>query len=693
MMHGFTREQLHSVLSERFKLPAFRSGQLEAIELLLDYGSLLCIHPTGFGKSLLYQLPAVMLPGLTLVISPLLALMRDQEQQLNERFSISAAAINSDQSAEDNYRVRTLLANNQLSILFVAPEQLDHIDRFNHLLSLPISLVVVDEAHCISTWGHDFRPSYRQIALFVQALQNKNRAIKVLGLTATANSRTETDIGKQLSVPERPIKVLRSRLHRPNIALQVIPLQTAPAKLAACAELLGRLDGSGLIYCATRENAELVGNYLKACGLNAEAYHAGFDSDRKRKLQTGFLADRFKALAATNALGMGIDKSNLRFIIHFDMPGSITAYYQEVGRCGRDGLDALGILLYDPADKQIHNYFIASSLPAPEDFALVRTVIAQSEDPLNTMKIKRMTGLHPTRVTVVISELLEQGFIKKFSHAGLQVYQALPRAGNPNLERYAIQHRVKSRELRQMIDYAEQRTACQMTLLQDALGDHAAEACGRCGICATQEKPYVFSEASRTHASRWMSLQGVAIEGSKTSAISSGIALLDGKARAPGFVNFMKSRATAIETPLSHELMLFMKQQLDKLHSMEKIGCVVVIPSRTWLARNLVAAIIGNHLGVPFYLNLLTWKTPPKQRQGELLNNDQRKHNVLQHMTAASGRSFPAGAILLLDDYIGSGYTIKEAARALRKEAQTSLPIIPLTIAAVKWRLGAPGMV
>lgn len=184
-------ETLEKTLRERFGFSAFRPGQREAISHLLTHRNLLCIHPTGFGKSLLYQLPATLLDGITLVISPLLALVRDQQHQLQQRFGIPAAAINSDQSDEENYFVRTQVKAGQIRILFVAPEQLDNIDRFEFLLNLPVSLVVIDEAHCISTWGHDFRPSYRQIVRLVRGLHERQPELKILGLTATADSKTE----------------------------------------------------------------------------------------------------------------------------------------------------------------------------------------------------------------------------------------------------------------------------------------------------------------------------------------------------------------------------------------------------------------------------------------------------------------------------------------------------------------------
>ncbi|MCZ6794587.1 MAG: RecQ family ATP-dependent DNA helicase, partial [Planctomycetota bacterium] len=355
---------LDSVLRERFRFSTFRPGQREAIEALLEGGRIICIHPTGHGKSLLYQLPATLLEGMTLVISPLLALMRDQIRQLHERFAITAAAINSDQSDEENEQVRLDAREGRLRILFVAPEQLDNLETYRFLSALPIDLLVVDEAHCISTWGHDFRPSYRQIMNAVRELEEARPSLRVLGLTATANRRTAADIVEQFRGADgRSAAIHRSPMDRPNLALRVVPVTGLDNKLSILSEILQGLEGCGILYCATREQTEIVAAYLSASGHDVVAYHAGLVPDQKRELQLAFTRGKQQVIAATNALGMGIDKPDIRFIVHVDVPGSITAYYQEVGRAGRDGQAALGILLFDERDREVQEYFIRSAQP------------------------------------------------------------------------------------------------------------------------------------------------------------------------------------------------------------------------------------------------------------------------------------------------------------------------------------------
>ena len=597
---------LEDVLQRVFGFKAFRPGQREAITALLENGRLLCIQPTGHGKSLLYQLPTCILEGITLVISPLLALMRDQIGHLQDRFHIPAASLNTDQTDEENEQARQAAICGEIRVLFVSPEQLDHIERFNFLLNLPLSLLVIDEAHCISTWGHDFRPGYRQILHFIRALEPKKSPIKILGLTATADEHVEADVKKQLG----DIQVLRESMDRPNIYLSVVRAVGTAAKLAQCERLLAEHEGSGIIYCATRENSELVAEYLQQKGCSAIAYHAGFESDKKRQLQSAFLNDEYKVVAATTALGMGIDKTNLRFVIHFDIPGSITAYYQEVGRCGRDGLKAEGILIYDPADKKIQEHFIDSALPAETDFEKIFAAVKGAEEAPNLTTIRRLTGLHPTRVMIVMAELVEQNAMKKESVKGVQVYRTS--VDNPilDLTRFTTQHLVKTQELNKLLHYADQRDTCRMAILRESLGDVQPLACGRCDTCLKTSSPDVLSLGD---INRWLSARPVPIAAAKTQRLSEGLSALDGKLRAPLFIRFMKARAL-IPTP-DPALLELLKRQVSLLHEQHTIAALIFLPSRTWTARDAIAQTLADHLQVPS-LPLLSWESPSTHATG-----------------------------------------------------------------------------
>jgi len=688
----WTEAVFGDLLRERFGFDGFRPGQEEAIRLLLGGRRVLSIQPTGHGKSLLYQLPAVLLDGMTVVVSPLLALMRDQLGHLRDRFHIPAASLNSDQSETENAAARRAALAGELKILFVAPEQLDNLETQAFVARLPVELLVVDEAHCISTWGHDFRPSYRQIVRAVGDLQASRPALRVLGLTATADARTEADIARQLQGADgAPLTVLRSPMDRPNLTLAVVSVADFGQKLEWLGHWLPRWEGSGILYCATRENTEVTADYLRQQGLEIAAYHAGFEPSRKRELQTRFIRGGFKAIAATNALGMGIDKPDVRFIVHVDVPGSITAYYQEVGRAGRDGRPARGVLLFDPRDSRIQEHFIRSAQPSATEFDQVLACLApdgQGAWPGLT-QVKIRTGLHPTKVAVILAELAEQGFVEKVLVGRSQVYRAGGAAGRPDLGRYVRQRQVRSRELEAMLGYGRGEVACLMHTLRTALGDGESTPCGRCSRCVPTASPAAVAPGDG--ARNWLADRPVPIAASARPAMSAGLAVFDSEHRSRPFLEFMRGRAEAAD--LSPAVLHGLVARLEKLHAEHRLQAVVLVPSGTWRQREAAGRTVAAHLGLSLLTDLLQWRTPPAERQGRLRNNDQRRQNVAERMGVMGGLPVGTQRVLLLDDYTGSGATLKEAVRALRKEAGFGGTVVPLTIAKVRWRIGAPGLV
>lgn len=685
---------LQDILRDRFGMPSFRAGQRESIEALLDQRRLLCIQPTGHGKSLLYQLPAVLLPGITLVVSPLLALVRDQVGQLTTRFNIPAGSINSDQDDAENEAAMAAAKSGEIKILFVSPERLDNPVAWDFLCNLPIDLVVVDEAHCISTWGHDFRPSYRRIVDAVRELSETRPALHILGLTATASARTEQDIAEQLAPnADTPLKVMRSSMDRPNLALAAIVLDGLSQKLSWLEAFLLEAEGTGIIYCATREQTTTIAGYLCSRNLDVAAYHAGLDPQEKRRLQDAFTKGSHKAIVATNALGMGIDKADLRFIVHADVPGSITAYYQEVGRAGRDGLPARGILLYDPADRRIQSHFIRSAQPTEADFeAVLGTVQANDEGQWpNLTQVKMRAGLHPTRIAVVLAELREQGRVVKTAVARRQVYQAVE-GEHPALDltRYTRQNQVRTDELQAMVHFAEGQPRCAMEALRRPLGDSETSICGQCGSCAPESWALPNPDAGTERADQWLGDRVLPLPSVRTHIVSEGLTLMVSEQRSSAFMSFMQTRAD--DSPdLPPQLMKLLLERAEGLGSRYPFSAVLALPSATWSQRTTSAQAIAERLGIPLLLNALTWARPPEARQGQLLNNDQRRDNVKGRMTATP--DLPPGALLILDDYTGSGATLSEAARALRKTANYGGTLVPLVVARVRWRLGARGIV
>ncbi|ASU32507.1 DNA helicase RecQ [Mucilaginibacter xinganensis] len=330
-------------LQKYFGYSAFRHRQEEIIQHILDKKDVLTLMPTGGGKSLCYQLPAVLLNGLTIVISPLIALMKDQVDALNVN-GIPAAFINSSQSTQEQIDISTRLKNNQLKLLYLAPERLfgKESKLMDFLKTLPVALIAIDEAHCISHWGHDFRPEYLMLA----GLKTEFPKVPVIALTATADKLTKKDILEKLNLKNPEVFI--SSFNRENITYRVTPKRNSFNQLLAF--LNDRRDESGIIYCLSRKSTESLAADLKEEGFLADAYHAGLPNEVKARTQEAFLRDDVRIIVATIAFGMGINKSNVRYVVHMDLPKNIEGYYQETGRAGRDGLPSDALLLFSPGD-------------------------------------------------------------------------------------------------------------------------------------------------------------------------------------------------------------------------------------------------------------------------------------------------------------------------------------------------------
>jgi len=669
------RFEAEKELKKIFGFEDFYDEQWETIERLFAGKRVLLIEKTGFGKSLCYQFPATQFDGITVVFSPLIALMRDQVNALNEK-GINASYINSEQSKDENNQIIQKALQGKVKILYIAPERQENIEWIEATRKMKLSMVVIDEAHTISVWGHDFRPAFRRIINLVKLLPQD---FPVLATTATATERVQKDIEKQIS---GNITTIRGSLIRENFELYVIKVSSEDEKLIWLAKNLSKLEGTGIIYTGTRVNTEIYSKWFEFLGINTTEYNAGLDAESRKEIENGLMSNKWKAVISTNALGMGIDKSDIRFIIHTQIPASPIHYYQEIGRAGRDGKPAKLILFYNNTkdekgieeDYKLPKAFIDGGRPSLKNYQKVINVLKQ--EPLGERQIMKATNLKQTQVRVIKADLIEQGIIKEVLYGRSKKHEYQFDAPELNTKSFEELRKQKLKELNSMIEYVNLTTS-RMKFLCDYLGDNTPHSYLNCDN--TNLSKYTVSikdkYLEKLKEFRETFFPVLEVE-SKNSKIVNGIAASYYGVSSVGAAIHRSKYENGGDFP--DFLLRLTLKAFRKHYGNEKFDYIIYVPPTESgdLVKNF-AEKLSKVFKIPISHNLV--KISETKPQKVFQNGYLKRDNVSGKFEYKNLDEIAGKSVILFDDIFDSGATIKEIGSLLTKYGVEK--IAPLVIA------------
>lgn len=476
-----TRKKENEILAtarKNFGFESLRPGQEDAIRALLSGKDCLVVQPTGSGKSAIYQITAMMLDGATLVVSPLIALQKDQVDSINAQDSAEAVVINSIQRVSETRETMDKIEAGHGKYIFLAPEQLRKQETIEALETAGISLFVVDETHSISEWGHDFRPDYLQLGPAIERLGHP----VVLAMTATASREVRDEVIQRLCL--RHPKVFVHGFDRPNIYLRVDRFPTEEKKLEAVVHRVRWADKPGIVYVATRKDAEDIMRLLDEEGVVALFYHGGLKASEREEIQQQFMSGQAEVMVATNAFGMGVDKADVRFVYHYDVSDSLDSYYQEIGRAGRDGERAEAILFFRQEDLGVQKFRAGEGKLEPEQVERVADIISDQGGPVEPEEIADKTDLSERKLATVIHRLEDVGALEVLPTGEVQITDTsdVAQAAESAAEEQDRRKEMKKERLRQLQEYAD-TGACRREHLLRYFGDDFTGPCGHCDNC------------------------------------------------------------------------------------------------------------------------------------------------------------------------------------------------------------------
>jgi ATP-dependent DNA helicase RecQ len=649
-----TRNDAELELQRLFGFPHFHDLQWEVIENLMSGKRVLFIEKTGFGKSLCFQFPATQLAGVTIVFTPLIALMRDQVRSMQNK-GIRAAAINSNQEDTENAAIVARAQNNELDILYIAPERMENAAWITAAREMKIAMVVIDEAHCISMWGQSFRPNYRRIVNLVRLLP---KDFPVLATTATATPRVQEDIVEQVGTDLIPI---RGRLMRPNIRLFVVQVESEDEKFFWLAEYLPKLKKTGIIYTGTQANTDIYSNWLQFLKFNSAAYSGRLDAESRMRIESAFINNQYDCVVSTNALGMGIDKPDIRFIIHTQIPQSPIHYYQEIGRAGRDGQEAFAILLYNAnEDDELPRAFIEGSKPAVAKYEKVIAVTKKAL--LGRNEIIKETNLKQTQVSVILADLIDQKIINEQIIGKSKKYFFNPDAPALDLLAFETLRNAQNQELEKMLEYTGIAT-CRMQYLCHYLGDDMQGACGVCDNDARKNIRVVATEAMKEQLQEFREnfFPILEVETQRNHIINGVAASYYGVSNVGAALRHSKYEGGG---DFPDWLLRLTLKAFRKYYSNTKFDLILYVPPTESgdLVKNF-AEKIARTLNIPISHKLV--KTAITSPQKVFKSGISKKDNVHGKFAYQEPEEVAGKSILLIDDIFDSGYTLKEIGQYL----------------------------